>query len=302
MSSPGSKSVFDAAPYVRSGAHAFLLFGTEGAPLKETAAAMSALWTCEDQAATMPCDECPPCRARRAGGLVDAQVIEPMGNPPILGMEIVNEVKGTRADNFEGVPLRKFLRTRPMVAPKKIVSIHDIHRANKSAANALLKTIEEPPDYSRLVLTTTSLSSVLATIRSRCVCLAVEKVSSPAVAGVPEWGHIARDEEETEHLELLDQLLEKSVSSEHGECIRNGHLFRKWADEWRERRGLSARQGIADALTFMAEWCLAKTPESHDNLNATLSAHRLILGNVQEGLVLDVLFMQWAGTRQALPR
>lgn len=291
-----SASEFFVEALAASPAHAVLLYGTEGAPLRQLAEELAAVYVCAAESSEKPCGACAPCRSRLAGGLVDLQVIEPLGNPPLHGLEIVNESKSARAEQFAGVPLRKFFRTRPLTAPHKVAVVHEMHLANLAAANALLKTVEEPPDYAKLIFTTTSLSRVLPTIRSRCVCVAVEKPVVPAVAGVTAWGEAARDNDDEARLYELDEILRVSIGSSLGEAIRNGHRFRKWADAWREKHGLSAREGLGQALSLMAQWSLVKVPDNAAILQATLAAHRMILGNVQEGLVLDVLFCEWAGT------
>jgi hypothetical protein len=295
-----SASEFSAEAFAASPAHAILLYGTEGAPLRESAERLAAIYVCAAEEGERPCGACAPCRARLAGGLVDLQVIDPFGNPPIHGLEIVNESKTARAEQFAGVPLRKFFRTRPLTAPHKVAVVHEMQRANLAAANALLKTVEEPPAYAKLIFTTTILSRVLPTIRSRCVCISVDKPVVPPIAGVPSWGEAARDSDDEARLLELDDILRESVTSAPGEAIRNGHRFRKWADAWREKYVLSAREGLAHALSLMAQWSLVKVPDNAENLHATLAAHRLILGNVQEGLVLDVLFCEWAGTSPPL--
>jgi DNA polymerase-3 subunit delta' len=64
--------------------------------------------------------------------------------------------------------LRRFVQTRPFEAPKKVAIVLDAHRMNRAAANALLKTLEEPPPYAHIVLTTHQPNQLPATVLSRC--------------------------------------------------------------------------------------------------------------------------------------
>lgn len=74
-----------------------------------------------------------------------------------------------------------FLLQTPQLAGRKIAVIQDADKMNLNAANALLKTLEEPPEESFLALTTGNAGRLLATIRSRCQRVAIRPVSNEAL-------------------------------------------------------------------------------------------------------------------------
>ena len=89
--------------------------------------------------------------------------------------------------------LHQHVRFAPLEAKRRVVLIHNIEQMNQSAANALLKILEEPPGHTYLLLFTTDLGRVLPTIKSRCQVLI-------------ERGHIYREKEVPE---ALSETLEK---------------------------------------------------------------------------------------------
>ncbi len=70
-----------------------------------------------------------------------------------------------------------FVWTKPRMSPYKFLVLHHVQLMNASMANALLKLLEEPPQYMRCLLLTTSRERVLKTIQSRCVFIDCEKAS-----------------------------------------------------------------------------------------------------------------------------
>ena len=66
---------------------------------------------------------------------------------------IVTEVKGD-TDPYKGVYCRAFFRTRPLMARHKVMIFEEVEKMNADAANALLKTLEEPEPHAKLILTT----------------------------------------------------------------------------------------------------------------------------------------------------
>ena len=77
---------------------------------------------------------------------------------------------------------RTFLQRRPSEGFRSVLLIDQAHRMGPEAANALLKTLEEPPDHAVLILLTSSLHALLPTIRSRCQDIAFQLVSPSEIA------------------------------------------------------------------------------------------------------------------------
>ena len=99
------------------------------------------------------CGTCISCRKTDVGNHPDTQVVSPSG-------------AWIRIDQIRG--LQKRIVYRPLEGERKIVILREAERMNLEAANCLLKTLEEPPAESVLILLTANLDALLPTIRSRC--------------------------------------------------------------------------------------------------------------------------------------
>jgi DNA polymerase-3 subunit delta' len=138
--------------------HALMLTGVEGIG-KHALALETARWLlCTrriEQHANVACGECHSCRLWQAGNHPDFMECQPEDD--------------SRQIRIDGVrKLNEFLMQTPQISPCQVVSLHPVEVLNGNAANALLKTLEEPPGESFLLLETERLGSVMPTIRSRC--------------------------------------------------------------------------------------------------------------------------------------
>ena len=138
-------------------AGAYLFTGIKGVG-KETAAMYFArLILCENEdIESIPCGECPGCRKIENGNHPDLRIIRPDGAQIKIGQ--IRE-------------LQQEIHYHPIDAERKIYIFVDTERMNKEAANSLLKTLEEPPSASTIVLLTENIELILPTIRSRCQVL-----------------------------------------------------------------------------------------------------------------------------------
>lgn len=131
-------------------AHAYLFEGIEGCGKRTTALAFVAAAFCgRDEG----CGTCPSCRKMASLHHPDLHLVEPDG--AFIKIDQIRE-------------LQRELVLRPVEAPMKACIIDEADRLNPSAANALLKTLEEPPGNALMILVTSRLSGVLPTVRSRC--------------------------------------------------------------------------------------------------------------------------------------
>jgi DNA polymerase-3 subunit delta' len=130
--------------------HAYLFEGIDGIGMKETALALVEAVFCNGMDG---CGECPSCR--KVGGLrhPDLHLVHPDG--AFIKIDQIRD-------------LQKELSLRPYEARKKACIIEGAERMNPSAANAFLKTLEEPPGEALLILLTSHGDGILPTIRSRC--------------------------------------------------------------------------------------------------------------------------------------
>jgi DNA polymerase-3 subunit delta' len=141
-------------------AHAWLFHGDDGIGKQLVALRFAQAINCESGDGSDACGACRSCRQIEARTHPDFLAIEPdreMANPQIK-IEQVRE-------------LEELIVYQPMVGRKKIFLIDDADRMNLNTANALLKTLEEPPGHSVLLLVSARPAALPATVRSRCQSL-----------------------------------------------------------------------------------------------------------------------------------
>ncbi|MCX6043943.1 MAG: DNA polymerase III subunit delta' [Chloroflexi bacterium] len=141
--------------------HAYLFLGPRQVGKSTLARAFAQTLLCTNEG-KRPCGECRACRLLEKGSYPDFRLIQPVdkaGAVDRLDGQIRTE---QAADIIHDVALR------PAEGRYKIFIIQDIHNANDSFANKLLKTLEEPPAHAIMCLTALDRSSVLPTIVSRC--------------------------------------------------------------------------------------------------------------------------------------
>ena len=133
-------------------AHAYLFSGPRGVGKTSAARILAKSLDCEKRKDHSPCNTCGSCEEITKGISMDVIEIDGASNRGI------DEIRNLR-ENVKFVPARGKYR---------IYIIDEVHMLTKEAFNALLKTLEEPPQESLIVLTSSSLSGLLPTIVSRC--------------------------------------------------------------------------------------------------------------------------------------
>ena len=135
-------------------AHAYLFTGTRGVGKTTMARILAKALNClsVDEPTTEPCGKCDSCVAVAEGEDIDVLEIDAASN---TGVEHVRE-------------LRQNAIYRPARGRLKIYIIDEVHMLSVSAFNALLKTLEEPPEHVKFILATTEPNKILPTILSRC--------------------------------------------------------------------------------------------------------------------------------------
>lgn len=133
-------------------AHAYLFSGPRGVGKTTTARLLAKALNCEHGPTATPCGQCDNCLSIARG--VDTDVIEIDG----ASNTSVNDVRTIKDE----------ISFPPQHSRYKIYIIDEVHMLSNSAFNALLKTIEEPPQYVVFIFATTETQKVPATIRSRC--------------------------------------------------------------------------------------------------------------------------------------
>jgi DNA polymerase-3 subunit gamma/tau len=141
---------------IKSGrvAHAYLFCGTRGTGKTSMARILAKALNCRssDGPTVEPCGKCDSCQAIARGDDIDVIEIDAASN---TGVDNIREV----IENAQYRPARSRF---------KVYIVDEVHMLSKSAFNALLKTLEEPPSHVKFILATTEPEKVLATILSRC--------------------------------------------------------------------------------------------------------------------------------------
>ncbi|MCR4842166.1 MAG: DNA polymerase III subunit delta' [Eubacterium sp.] len=147
--------------------HAYILEGDEGSGKKLIARTFAKTIQCEVGGLT-PCGKCHSCLQMESGSQPDVIYVN-HENPGLISVdEIRNQIT-------------KDISIRPYSSPRKIYIVDEAQKMNEQAQNALLKTLEEPPEYAVIMLLTSNAETLLPTIRSRCVTLKLTPLSDEQV-------------------------------------------------------------------------------------------------------------------------
>ncbi|MCX6790790.1 MAG: DNA polymerase III subunit gamma/tau, partial [Candidatus Gribaldobacteria bacterium] len=146
-------------------AHAYLFCGSRGCGKTSLARILAKAINCQNRKANQaePCNQCDSCLEIAQGKSMDLIEIDAASN---RGIEEIRELK-------EGI------RFRPVKSKYKVFIIDEVHQLTKEAANALLKTLEEPPEHAIFILATTELSKMIPTILSRCQRFGFHQIRLP---------------------------------------------------------------------------------------------------------------------------
>ena len=158
---------------------AFLFVGPEGIGKRAAAERIAAGLLCQKQRSTdlAPCGACDSCTLIESGGHPDLlDVARPKGKSGIPIAALIGS-----GDERNRVGLCHDLALRPMVAERRVAIIDDADTLGVEGANCLLKTLEEPPPRSVMILIGTSLAKQLPTIRSRTQVVRFDSLSTEQV-------------------------------------------------------------------------------------------------------------------------
>ncbi len=157
-------------------AHAYLFSGARGVGKTTTARVFAKALNCEKGPAVEPCDNCVNCEEIKMGRSMDVTEIDGASNNGVAEVrELIEKVK------YSATSCRY-----------KVYVIDEVHMLSKSAFNALLKTLEEPPPKVVFIFATTELIKIPETILSRCQCFEYKALSREQVA--EQLGLICKEE------------------------------------------------------------------------------------------------------------
>ncbi|HRF98634.1 MAG TPA: DNA polymerase III subunit gamma/tau, partial [Aggregatilineales bacterium] len=216
--------------------HAYLFSGPRGTGKTTTARLLAKAVNCtHPDPDKRPCNECAVCVAVNEGRFLDLVEIDAATH---TGVDDVRD-------------LRDKIAFRPGEGRYKVYIIDEVHRFTGNAFDALLKTLEEPPDHAIFVLATTEIDKVPATIKSRCLQFEFRRVSLREVA---------------DRLEKI--------------ALAEGLKIDRAALELIARQGTGS---VRDSISLLDQ--IVSDP--HENI--TLDVARRILGTADMGAVKDVI-------------
>lgn len=247
-------------------------------------------WLCPDGG----CGSCAVCRAFLAGRLVDFMLVKPWGPSSWIKASAVVRPKRPQEDDWE-TPLTEYVRVRPMMARHKVVVFQDAHRMNATTANALLKTLEEPPPFVRIILTTSEYSRILPTVRSRCLAVPCpnpqdDKADTMTKTFGPTPGLAQLVDASRSVYEGLWNLWEDSLAAPAGAALAVSERTREMADDLAKKTKSNSRAACAEVLRCLSAWLLVRRVDKPDLSLAAVDAHRLVVGNVNSGPLFDALW------------
>jgi DNA polymerase-3 subunit delta' len=206
--------------------HAFLFVGPAGVGKRTFAVTLAQALLCERAAEIEldPCETCPSCLQVKAGTHPDLVQVERPEDKHDLPIRVIRD-------------LCLDLGLKPARGKRKLAIVDDADDMNEEAANAFLKTLEEPPPGSVLILIGTSAEVQLDTIVSRCRVVRFGPLAEPELAALLREQGVTSDPREADRLARLG---EGSVSRARGLANPDfDHFRRSLIDELADPRGFN---------------------------------------------------------------
>ena len=215
--------------------HAYLFSGTRGVGKTTLARILAKCLNCETGISSSPCGKCSACLEIDAGRFIDLIEVDAATNTKVDEMRQLLE-------NSVYVPTRGRF---------KVYVIDEVHMLSTSAFNAMLKTLEEPPEHIKFILATTDPQKIPVTVLSRCLQFNLKQMPSRAI---------------TTHLETI--LAEEKLPAEGG-------ALRLLAE--------CARGSMRDALSLLDQAI------AYSAGNVTEQAVRSMLGTIDDSFLYSIL-------------
>jgi len=175
-------------------AHAFLFTGSRGVGKTSAARILAKCLNCDQGPTPEPCNKCTSCVEITEGRSLDVYEIDGASN--------------TSVDDVR--ELRENIRYMPKAGKRRVYIIDEVHMLSRSAFNALLKTLEEPPDHVLFIFATTEPFKVPETIQSRCQRFDFRRIPGP------ELHQRLREIADKEELEISETALSCLVKAADG--------------------------------------------------------------------------------------
>ncbi len=264
--------------------HAYLFTGTRGVGKTTLARLLAKCLNCEQGVSSRPCEQCTACTEINQGRFVDLLEIDAASR---------TRVEDTREilDNVQYAPTR---------ARYKVYLIDEVHMLSTHSFNALLKTLEEPPEHVKFLLATTDPQKLPATVLSRCLQFHLKNMQPEQIVG--HLGHVLTQEQihyEEPALWLLGRaaqgsmrdalsLTDQAIAFGSGQLletdVRNmlGTVDLSFVYQLLEHLAENKPEAVLDVVAHMAE----HAPDYSDSLDELISLlHRIAMAQVVPGAV-----------------
>lgn len=256
--------------------HALIFSGVDGSGREATSYALTRDLLCLDTTSSKACGSCTSCSSLAP---LDHHGCSEVSHPDFHFLR-------PEGQNIKVEAVRQAIEQAwlsPLLSKAKVFIIFDAHLLNPNGANALLKTLEEPPQHTFFILLTPGEASLLQTIRSRC-----QSFGFPLPAARRELSH--------EQERAVELLREANFEGLHQVLVKGSQLSKKSVSA-AERRSLI--KGFLDALMqAIADDLRQATEDKSEHLLAQqetlLEAQRDLLANVKLDLLLQGLTIRLA--------
>ncbi len=176
-------------------AHAYLFTGPRGVGKTSTARILAKALNCKDGPTVKPCQKCPSCLEINQGRCLDVIEIDGASNRGI------DEIRA----------LRENVKFSPAQGKYKVYIIDEVHQITPDGFNALLKTLEEPPEFVKFIFATTHPQKVIPTIISRCQRMDFRRIA--VIEIIAQLEKIVREEKITVDKNVLSAVARSSDGS-----------------------------------------------------------------------------------------
>ena len=235
--------------------HAYLLTGGRGTGKTSAAKILARAINCLNPQEGEPCNECEICKAAIQGSLTDIVEMDAASN---------NSVEDIRS-------IREEVNFLPTVAKYRVYIIDEVHMLSVGAFNALLKTLEEPPEHVKFILATTEPQKLPATILSRCQRFDYKKISPENIKSRLEYicneSNISITDEALKTISILAEGAMRDALSILERCVQEGEDEIN-DDKVKELVGIPKVEYINKIVDSVIDCDVESTLENIDNVIA----------------------------------
>ena len=297
-----AKEIFKRLALLKDTPHAFLLYGPDGAGKSFLARQLAQFFICSSPEDGKGCKRCASCRSLAQGSSFDMQWYSPQPPSMMLRLETIISVSGSSGK--DSLSLQDFFRTPPLIGRYKIALFEQADRMTKDAAHALLKTLEEPPSYAKLILMSSSPSQILPTLFSRCLPIECELPTQKelenyfgALDGVEKGfgegspGIISRIRVHKELYHKLYRFCQSVANCSLESALVLSQNFREINVEFEGQLKMSARMAQRETLRCLGIWMLRSRRFPAQKIQTLTLYHSWILRNINITFLWDALFV-----------